>query len=293
MKTRLLQSCRPLPRASIIIPAYNEGQVIGRCLELLLKDAEPGEFDIVVVCNGCIDDTEKVARSPGASVRVFTIDQASKTAALNYGDRVARVFPRVYLDADLEVTTGSIRSLIAALDNNTPAAIGFMDVDTDERSWLVRSFYHLWVLHPYLQRGKFGGIYALSQQGCQLRGAYPDLLGDDAFVRNAFEPGEFVAVNACRFRVFPPYTVRDIFRIRSRIYLGNYQLRAFSHEVDHGPRSGTREWLRRVVDHPETWLGLPIYIALNLAAKINALRLYRQSNYQWLRDNSSRAGASG
>jgi glycosyltransferase involved in cell wall biosynthesis len=293
MKTGISQFHRPLPRASIIMPAYNEGRVIGRCLEKLLKDTEPGEFDIVVVCNGCRDNTKEIASSFGPDVRVFNIAKASKIAALNYADRMARVFPRVYMDADLEVTTDAIRSLIAALDKDTSAAIGFMDVETAGRSWMVRSFYHLWVLHPYLKRGKFGGIYALSQQGCELRGTYPDLIGDDAFVRNTFVPGQFVAVNECRFRVFPPYTVRGIFRIRSRVYLGNYQLRSFSRKIDHGPRSGTREWLQKVASHPETWLGLPVYLAINFAAKINALRLYRQSNYQWLRDDSSRAGAAG
>ncbi len=293
MKTSLALCQRPSPRASIIIPAYNEGQVIGRCLEKLLKDTEQGEFDIVVVCNGCVDNTEEIARGFGSDVRVFNIVQASKTAALNYADQVAKVFPRVYLDSDLEVAADSIRSLLAALDKNTPAAIGFMDIDTAERSWLVRSFYNLWVLHPYLQRGKFGGIYALSQKGCELRGAYPDLIGDDAFVRNTFVPGEFVAVKECRFQVFPPYAVVDVFRIRSRVYLGNYQLRSFCRQIDNSPRSGSGAWLKQVVRHPQTWIGLPVYLSLNLAAKINARRLYRQANFKWLRDDSSRAGAAG
>ena len=40
-----------------MIPAYNEGEVIERCLKALLADAREGEFEIVVVCNGCKDDT--------------------------------------------------------------------------------------------------------------------------------------------------------------------------------------------------------------------------------------------
>jgi glycosyltransferase involved in cell wall biosynthesis len=292
MNSSLSTSHRPLPRATVIIPAYNEGQVIGRCLEQLLKDAEPGEFDIVVVCNGCYDNTREVALGFGADVRVFDIAEASKIAALNYADRVARVFPRVYLDSDLQVTTESIRSLVSALDKDTPAAIGFMDLETKGRSWLVRSFYNLWVLHPYLQKGKFGGVYALSQKGCERRGIYPDLTGDDAFVRSIFAPGKFVAVDSCRFRVFPPYTAKDIFRVRSRIYLGNFQLKNFSRKTDHSPRSASKEWLQQVVRHPRTWLGLPVYLSLNLAAKINAKRLYKKSNYQWLRDDSSRVRVS-
>ena len=39
------------PGASIIIPAHNEGSVIGRCLRVLLADAKPDEFDVIVVAN--------------------------------------------------------------------------------------------------------------------------------------------------------------------------------------------------------------------------------------------------
>jgi glycosyltransferase involved in cell wall biosynthesis len=279
------------PVASIIIPAYNEGLVIRQCLELLLRDAKPGEFDVIVVCNGCSDNTEAIARKSGNSVRVFNIDQPSKSAALNLGDQVALTYPRVYMDGDLEVSTLAVRSLIKALESSIPAAIGFMEVDLSNRSWIVSSFYRLWMLHPYLRKGKFGGIYALSAQGCERRGAYPDLLGDDAFVRNAFSPDQYIAVPSCRFRIFPPCTVMDIIRVRTRVYLGNYQLRDFDSEHAFVAQSGLIGWLKIVAVLPKTWIGIPIYITLNVVAKINALRLYRRSCYQWLRDDSSRVRA--
>ena len=53
---------------SIVIAAYNEAGVIGRCLDALLSGADPGEFDVTVVANGCTDATEQVAaaRRPDA-----------------------------------------------------------------------------------------------------------------------------------------------------------------------------------------------------------------------------------
>ena len=280
-------------RASIIIPAYNEARVIGRSLARLLEAAEPGEFDVVVVCNGCSDDTESVARSAGGEVRVFSIDQASKSAALNHADQLARTYPRVYLDADLEVSTAAIRALIDALDDAHPAAIGFMDIDTKDRPWLVRSFYRLWRLHPYLRDGKFGGVYALNRTGCEVRGVYPGLLGDDEYVRNRFTQGQCRSVAGCRFRVFAPYTVSDIFRIRSRVYLGNLQLRDAGLLRADGSGESTRRWLRGTLSAPSNWPALPVYIAVNLLARLNAHRLHWAADYQWLRDNSSRAGAAG
>ena len=100
-----------VPTVSIIIPAHNEANVIDHCLSGLLADSEPGEFDIVVVCNGCSDETAKIAASFGSRVRVFDLITASKVAALNFGDQAARTYPRVYLDSDLVISGSDIRSL--------------------------------------------------------------------------------------------------------------------------------------------------------------------------------------
>lgn len=275
-------------RASIIIPAYNEGSVIGRCLTALLSDAAPGEFDVIVVCNGCRDDTEAVARNFERGIRVFSMNEASKTAALNFGDRLATTFPRVYLDADLQIETDSVRHLIDALTDRNMASIGFMDVDLSACSWPVRTFYKIWTRHPYLQHGKFGGIYALSHNGFLRRGSYPCIVADDAFVRECFLPEEYVAVTSCVFRVFPPHTIRALIHVRSRVYLGNMQLRHSEYRPSNDPQNSSIKWLTLVARQPGDWLGLCLYFAVNLVAKPRAAWLHRLSSYKWLRDESSR-----
>jgi glycosyltransferase involved in cell wall biosynthesis len=67
---------------SVVIPAHNESAVIGRLLRSLLHDAQPGEFDVVVVANGCTDDTADVAAGFGPDVTVVTTPVPSKFAAL-------------------------------------------------------------------------------------------------------------------------------------------------------------------------------------------------------------------
>ena len=81
---------------TIVIPAHNEGRVIRRLLEQLINGADPGEMDIIVIANGCTDDTAEVAASFGAAVRVLTLP-ACKQNALTAGDRAAPPAPRAAL----------------------------------------------------------------------------------------------------------------------------------------------------------------------------------------------------
>ena len=90
--------------ASVVIAAHNEAAVIDRCLDALLADAAPGELDVTVVANGCTDDTAAVAGTR-AGVRVVDLPEPGKVAALNAGDAVAVGFPRLYLDADVVLST--------------------------------------------------------------------------------------------------------------------------------------------------------------------------------------------
>jgi cellulose synthase/poly-beta-1,6-N-acetylglucosamine synthase-like glycosyltransferase len=100
---------------SVVIPAHNESAVIGRLLSGLLAGAAPDEFDVIVVANGCTDDTAKVAGRFGPAVTVLTSPIPSKAAAMRLGDEKAHGFPRLYMDADVELTTAGARALAAAL----------------------------------------------------------------------------------------------------------------------------------------------------------------------------------
>ncbi len=281
---------KPTPLASVVIPAFNEENVIERCLEALLRDADPGELDVVVACNGCVDRTAEIASAFGADVRVVTVEHASKTDALNLGDRTARWFPRVYLDADLVVSTDAVRRLVEPLVHGKAlAAVGFMSVDLRGCSPPVRAFYGVWALHPYLSSGKFGGIYALSRDGAERRGPYPAVIADDAYVRERFAPGEWVAVEACRFGVSPPRTLRGLVRVRTRVHLGNLELSRRAHE---SRRCGSPERTGLVgaaLRTPSRWHCLPIYAVVNLIAKNRARRMWARRDCRWERDESSRA----
>lgn len=100
---------------SVIIPAHNEAGVIGRLLGHLVCPTGPEDIDVIVLANGCTDNTAEVAAEFSPPVRVVTLPVASKREALDAGDRLAQSFPRIYVDADIELSVEDIRALDAAL----------------------------------------------------------------------------------------------------------------------------------------------------------------------------------
>src|SRR5512142_1556560 len=96
---------------SVIVPAHDEAVVLPRLLARLCgpgpaprqPDADRPPVRIVVVCNGCTDATAAIARTY-PDVLVLETPVASKREALRRGDeRAGDDFPRIYLDADVEL----------------------------------------------------------------------------------------------------------------------------------------------------------------------------------------------
>ena len=150
---------------SIVIPARNESSVIGRTLRAMTTGALPDELDVIVVCNGCTDDTAAIARGFGAPVRVIETAVGSKTHALNLGDHAARAFPRIYVDADVVVTLSTIRTLAERLEQGDVIAVAPRPYfDLTDSSWPVRAFYDIRCRLPSFGEGIGGsGVYVLSE----------------------------------------------------------------------------------------------------------------------------------
>ena len=133
-------------------------------LTRMLSDAEPGEFQVIVAANGCSDDTvEQAARVAG--VTIVETSTASKIAGLNLGDRAATVFPRAYLDADVAISTSSLRRMASELaDDRGPLVCApTLVVDASASTFSVRAHTRVWALSEYRQQGHIGsGVYAVS-----------------------------------------------------------------------------------------------------------------------------------
>ncbi|QQS01228.1 MAG: glycosyltransferase [Austwickia sp.] len=286
------------PYASVVIPAYNEGQVIGRCLAALASE-EVGPLEIVVAANGCTDDTVAAARAfPG--VTVLDLPTPGKIGALNAADEVASTYPRIYLDADIELGQGALRALIDALSTDQPrCAAPQLAFDLDGCSYPVRAFHEAFLALPAMSQTLVGrGVYGVSRAGRARWGAFPQVQNDDKFVGRLFAPDEHVAVAGLSI-VRAPRTLPDLIAVRTRVARGNAQLASAEHgelgvadagaaDFSASTAGTTRALARLAASTPRLWPALAAYTGVTAAARLRARRTASATS-TWDRDGSTRA----
>jgi GT2 family glycosyltransferase len=91
-------------RGSVIIPSWNAGDVLGRCLDSLDRQEVAGGFETIVVDNGSTDGTGKLLSARGDRVRVISNDHnAGYSGANNQAALEARGGVLLLLNSDTEL----------------------------------------------------------------------------------------------------------------------------------------------------------------------------------------------
>ncbi|MEO5873744.1 MAG: glycosyltransferase [Streptosporangiaceae bacterium] len=211
-----------LPKVSIVVPAHNEATSLAAGLPPLL--AVPGEFDVIVVANGCADGTAEVARRAGA--RVLETARPGKAHALRLGDAACTVFPRLYLDADVLITAASVRALLrAAAEPGVLACAPRPVLDLSGAGRVARRVHRVHDLLIAPTRVLAGaGAYLLTEEGHGRVFPLPDVLADDGWAQASFAPHERRSEPAATTVVRPARTVGAHLRRRIRVRSGNRQL---------------------------------------------------------------------
>jgi N-acetylglucosaminyldiphosphoundecaprenol N-acetyl-beta-D-mannosaminyltransferase len=277
--------------ASVVVPAHNEAHVIGRLLGQLVASAHPDEVDVVVIANGCTDATAEVAASFGPAVRVLSIPTASKRDALAVGNRTARGFPRIYVDADVELRIEDVRALAEAL--RRPAALAAapeLVLALASSSWPIRWYYDVWTRLPEVRRGLFGrGVVAVSEAGYARLKNLPPVLADDLAASLAFSPDERVVAAGARALVHPPRTLPDLLRVRARAAIGVAQVERTEGAPTSTARTRPEDLLVILRNRPRMAPRIALFLAVTILARLRASRAVRHGDYStWLRDESSR-----
>lgn len=278
---------------TVIIPAYNEAAVIKKTLHCLLEGLEKTQAEILVICNGCSDNTAELARQiDDPRISVIEIPVGSKTQALNEGDYHATSFPRIYLDADVRLGGKDICTLVNHLGQSClPAAAPMVRMDFSQVPWVVRSYYRYWLSLPYVKQGMVGcGVYVLSEAGRSRFDIFPDVIADDGFVRSHFTDTERPVLIDCEAIVTPPKTLRGLLKIKTRSRLGGRQLRQLYPGLVQAELSNPR-WrvLLSCIATPRLWLDMPVYLLVVTVSLWRSKRQLRRGQVDlWERDETSR-----
>jgi hypothetical protein len=270
------------PEGSVIIPAHNESGVIARTLAPLAPMAAAGKLDVFVVCNGCTDDTAEIARR-FEGVTVLESARPSKTAALNAGDAAATRWPRLYLDADAQISPGTVRDVLNALSEGTLlAARPAARVDLQDAHPLIHAYYGTRLRLPSARSGLWaGGVYGLSERGHQRFREFPDVIADDLFVDRLFAASEKAVLDVEPVVIRPPRTPSDQLAVLHRVYRGNAEQNG--REGQHSTARHTLAEVVRSIRGPLSAANAAVYLGFAVAGRRGAAR-----PGGWERDDSSR-----
>ena len=250
----------PIP---VIVPAHQEGRRVARTLEVLLRDASPDEFDVVVVVNGSTDATADVARSVVSDEWVLEVEEASKTNAIRVGERhlgVPDERPVVYLDADVELTTTAARRLVRLVartdvEAGSPTPVYVLGAS----SWPVRSYLRIWQHLPFTHDALAGtGVYVLAPAARSRFRAWPDVVNDDGWINAVVPRGRRRRAPDAISLVGAPADVPELLRRKIRVRRGNVALRA-DHEHA-SPPTTVPDLLGVVWRRPWRLIDLPAFL---------------------------------
>ncbi len=105
------------PQISIIMPTHNRSALLQHTLGALARQTvSPEAFEVVLVADGCRDDTLAVAQSLELPYRFTVIDQfeSGAAAARNRGSAAAAAPLLLFLDDDMEAAPGMVAAHLAA-----------------------------------------------------------------------------------------------------------------------------------------------------------------------------------
>ena len=130
-------------RVSVVIPAFNEEELLPKCLESLGAQDYEGELEILLVDNGSTDGTGCVARSHGVTV----VDEPTRGygRALTAGFAAAHGDIIACTDADSVVPSDWISNLVREYDQRPDVVAIGGEVEFTRPNWKSQLLKHLFL----------------------------------------------------------------------------------------------------------------------------------------------------
>lgn len=179
---------RPAPPAiSVVIPVYNGGGGLERCLAGLRR-SRGVTWECIVVDDGSSDGSAEAARRSGARVMSTGRPRGGPARARNVGARAARAPLVCFLDADVVVGPRTLADFVALFDADPSLAAAFGSYDAQPGASDFLSQYRNLLHHFVHQTGREEASTFWAGCGAIRRDVFLDVGGfDPAYVRPSIE----------------------------------------------------------------------------------------------------------
>jgi len=170
-----------MPRVSVVVPARNEEDYIGTCLDALFHQ-EPPPDEVIVVDNGSKDATARIAKEKGA--RVVREPEPGVHRARQAGLEAARFEVVAQTDADTRVLPGWIAAIKRGFEDPdtvvTYGPIALYEAPVLDR-WLARYAFPLFLRLTALlgQPNVSGANHAVRREAALAVGGYDRPYAED------------------------------------------------------------------------------------------------------------------
>ena len=233
------------PAVSILIPAHNEGKVIARTLEAMVRLEYPGELEILVLNDGSTDNSGEIIDEFARTYRCVqhvSVPEGypkGKARVLNHGLTLAKGDWIAVYDADNQPEPDALRLLVEASLSTVGAvgAVGYVKTINAEKNWLTRMIaIEFSVFQLLMQSGRWSAMkigsltgtnMIVSKEALRSAGAWdPYALAEDAdlTMKLTAAGGLLPVVPQSRTWEQEPETFRVWFRQRTRWMQGNIYL---------------------------------------------------------------------
>lgn len=112
-------------KVSIIIPAYNAGEYITKCINSLINQSYKN-IEIIVIDDGSTDNTVSVCKSfNNEFIKVVSQKNSGPSCARNKGIEIATGKYLLFIDADDYLSYDSIEMMLKEMDSNSIVKVNF------------------------------------------------------------------------------------------------------------------------------------------------------------------------
>ena len=275
-------------RCSIIVSVFNEAKILPRSIAALLNGL-PQDAELIFSCNGCTDDSVAVInRLAGDRVRILDLPKRGKTYAMREAERVARYFPRFFVDADIVFLGRDFPALIRALrEPGTQIVSPRMVHDMTGCTWASRAINSTWRRLPIGKQGYIQCVIGISETGRRNWGELPDVMADDLYMLSHIKPSARNIVESVQQTSFPPRTFWNHVGVRSRFIKGNRKISEMGLAKAGNPTQ--KSALLKLLFNPMHTVPTVVYIIHRLLAERIARREIGHADGSWFTDSSTRS----